>query len=388
MAFSALGLSQLVVRGVKAAGYTEPTPIQTKAIPPILANSDLIGIAQTGTGKTAAFVLPILHKLQEKRGVRCLILTPTRELAAQIETNARAYARFTQVRCAVIHGGVSMHPQIVALQSKPQIIVATPGRLLDHWNRRNLSLKDIEIFVLDEADRMLDMGFLPDIRRIIQLLPKERQNLLFSATMPSEIEMLVRHTLVNPVKIAINPPATPANKISQFVYPVPSHLKMAMLLKLLEITQFRSVLIFTRTKYRADRVARDLSRKGHHATRMHGDRSQSQRSSSLHGFRTGRYKIMVATDLAARGLDVEGISHVINYDVPETAEAYVHRIGRTARAEAVGDAFTLVAPLEEESMHLIERQLKRAIPRVHVPGFQYNTPPPAKITPVRPSHRR
>jgi ATP-dependent RNA helicase RhlE len=376
MPFSKLGLSHLVVRGVRAAGYVEPTPIQSQAIPHILAGVDLLGTAQTGTGKTAAFVLPILDHVKEKRGLRCLIVTPTRELAAQIETSIRDYARFTHVRCAAVYGGVAMGPQIAALRANPQILVATPGRLLDHVNRRNVHLSPIEILVLDEADRMLDMGFLPDIRRILHLLPKKRQNLLFSATMPREIESLARQTLHHPVTVTIGSRSEPTEKVSQFLYPVPRHLKMAMLLKLLSITPYTAVLVFTRTKHGADRVARSLSQKGYLATCLHGNRSQSQRTHSLHGFRTGRYRVMVATDLAARGLDVEGISHVINYDVPETPEAYIHRIGRTARAQAVGDAFTLVALEEEESIHLIERHLQRVLPRVGVPDFEYSAPAP------------
>jgi ATP-dependent RNA helicase RhlE len=382
MPFSELGLSQSIVRGVRAAGYSEPTAIQAQAIPHILAGKDLIGTAQTGTGKTAAFVLPILQHLQDKEGLRCLILTPTRELAAQIETNVREYARFMRVRCAVVYGGVAMGPQIAALRSNPHILVATPGRLLDHMGRGNVRLDGVEILVLDEADRMLDMGFMPDVRRILQHLPKKRQNLLFSATMPREIESLARNTLADPVKISVGPTATPATNVSQFLYPVPHHLKMAMLLKLLQITSYTSILIFTRTKYRADKVANALNKNNYSAARLHGDRSQSQRSQALHGFRTGRYRIMVATDLAARGLDVEGISHVINYDVPETPEAYIHRIGRTARAQAVGDAFTLVSQDEERDVYLIEKHLKRAIPRVGVPDFEYSAPPPPKLAPT------
>ncbi len=389
MPFSKLGLSHLIVRGVRAAGYVEPTPIQSQAIPHILAGKDVLGTAQTGTGKTAAFVLPILDRVKDRQGLRCLILAPTRELAAQIETSTRDYARFTQVRCAAVYGGVSMGPQIAALRANPQILVATPGRLLDHANRRHVNLSHIEILVLDEADRMLDMGFLPDIRRILHLLPKQRQNLLFSATMPHAIESLARQTLVRPITVTIGSRAKPADKVSQFLYPVARHLKMTMLLKLLETTAYTSILIFTRTKHGADRVARDLNRKGHPVTCLHGDRSQNQRLQSLHGFRTGRYRVMVATDLAARGLDVEGISHVINYDVPETPEAYIHRIGRTARAQAVGDAFTLVAQEEEQAVHQIERHLQRALPRVAVPDFEYSAPtPPRASNNSRPERER
>jgi len=376
MPFSKLGLSHNIVRGVRAVGYTEPTPIQTQAIPLILAGKDVIGTAQTGTGKTAAFVLPILDRLKEKTGLRCLIVTPTRELVAQIETNIRDYARFTQTRCAVIYGGVAMGPQIAALRSHPQVVVATPGRLLDHLNRRNVSFSQLEILVLDEADRMLDMGFLPDIKRILSVLPTKRQTLLFSATIPPQIEALARQTLVNPVLASVGQRSSPAAGVAQFLYPVPRHLKMSLLLKILKITPFTSVLIFTRTKYGADKVARVLHRNGHEATRLHGDRSQSERSHSLHGFRTGRYQILVATDLAARGLDVEKVSHVINYDMPATPDDYVHRIGRTARAQAVGDAFTLVASEDNAAVRAIERLLKKALPRVVVPDFDYSAPMP------------
>jgi len=388
MPFSKLGLSHLVVRGVRAAGYVEPTPIQSQAIPHILAGKDLLGTAQTGTGKTAAFVLPILDRLKDKSGLHCLILTPTRELAAQIDTSVRDYARFTHLRGTAVYGGVAMGPQIEALRSKPQILVATPGRLLDHMHRRHVDLSRIEILVLDEADRMLDMGFLPDIRRILHALPKRRQNLMFSATMPHQIESLARQTLIHPVTVTIGSRAKPADNVSQFLYPVPRHLKTAMLIKLLETTAYTSVLVFTRTKHGADRVARSLHKKGYPVTCLHGDRNQNQRSHSLQGFRTGRYRVMVATDLAARGLDVDGISHVINYDVPETPEAYIHRIGRTARAQAVGDAFTLVALEEEESIHLIERHLQKVLPRVGVADFEYSAPAPPKAPSFRPEHAR
>lgn len=386
MHFSNLGLSQNIVRGVRAVGYNEPTPIQAQAIPVILSGRDLIGIAQTGTGKTAAFVLPILEKLKNGRGLRCLVLTPTRELAAQVETSVRDYARFMQMHYAAIYGGVSMGPQIGALRRGVDIIVATPGRLLDHMNRRNVQFSQLQILVLDEADRMLDMGFLPDIKRIISALPRKRQTLLFSATVPIEIEQLARQILVNPALVEIGRRTTPAEGVTQFLYPVPRHLKMKLLLKILQTTATTSVLIFTRTKNGADKVSRILHERGHSAAHIHGDRSQSQRSQSLHGFRTGRYKILVATDIAARGLDIEGISHVINYDTPATPEDYVHRIGRTARAQAVGDAFTLVSPEEEEIVRAIERSLKKALPRVTVPDFDYRAAAPPRS--ARPSFPR
>jgi ATP-dependent RNA helicase RhlE len=375
MPFAKLGLSKAVLQGVGAAGYTQPTPIQTEAIPAVLAGRDVLGTAQTGTGKTAAFILPILDRLQGKSGIRCLILTPTRELAAQIEANTRDYERYTPIKCAVVFGGVSMSPQIEALRRRPQILIATPGRLLDHLNRGNVRLDQIEILVLDEADRMLDMGFLPDIRRIMQRLPHQRQNLLFSATMPRPIEALARQTLKDPVAISIGPQITPVEGVTQTLYPVARHLKSALLLELFKRNGISSALVFTRTKRGAERLTHTLTRNGLPVTQLHGDRSQNQRTQALEGFRRGRYKIMVATDLAARGLDVEGISHVINYDVPETVEAYIHRIGRTARAQALGAAFTLVALEEEQNLHLIERGLKKSLPRVGLKGFNYSAEP-------------
>jgi ATP-dependent RNA helicase RhlE len=385
MPFSQLGLSQSIVRGVRAVGYSEPTPIQLQAIPVVLSGRDLIGIAQTGTGKTAAFVLPILEKLKHGKGLRCLVLTPTRELAAQVETSVRDYARFLPLRCTPIYGGVAMGPQVSALRRGVDIVVATPGRLLDHLQRRNVQFSQLQILVLDEADRMLDMGFLPDIQRIISTLPRQRQTLLFSATVPLEIEQLARRILVNPAVVEIGRRTSPAEGVAQFLYPVPRHLKMKLLLKILETTLTTSVLVFTRTKNGADKVSRILHERGHSAARIHGDRSQSQRSQSLQGFRTGRYKILVATDIAARGLDIEGISHVINYDVPATPEDYVHRIGRTARAQAIGDAFTLVSPgEEEETVRAIERILKKTLPRVVVPDFDYRSELPPRSG--RPSH--
>jgi ATP-dependent RNA helicase RhlE len=376
MPFTSLGLSRAITKGVSAAGYTAPTPIQTQAIPQILERKDLIGTAQTGTGKTAAFVLPILHRVHADKGLRCLVLTPTRELAAQIESNIKKYSRFMRVWCTTVYGGVSIGPQINSLKRKPQFVVATPGRLLDLINRGCLNLKDFGIFVLDEADRMLDMGFMPDIRKITKMLPDRRQNLLFSATMPQEIESLARQTLRDPLRITIGAPTTPVEKISQYTYPVPHYLKMSLLRRILQESRDGTVLIFTRTKHRADKVARMLNRNDFKATQMHGDRSQSQRTQALEGFRSGRYRIMVATDIAARGLDVKGISHVINYDVPETAEAYVHRIGRTARADTYGDAFTLVGRNEEETMCMVERQLKLDLPRIEFPDFDYRAPAP------------
>ncbi|MCI2430894.1 DEAD/DEAH box helicase [Candidatus Acetothermia bacterium] len=381
MPFSQLGLSHNVVRGVRAVGYHEPTPIQSQAIPLILAGKDLLGTARTGTGKTAAFVLPILEKLKTGSGLRALILLPTRELAAQVETNVRDYARFLTLRCTALYGGVAMRPQLEALRKGVDIVVATPGRLLDHINRGAVKFHQLQILVLDEADRMLDMGFLPDIKRILARLPRKRQTLLFSATLPVEIEHLARQTLVAPVLVEVDKRATPVEGVAQFLYEVPRHLKTKLLLKILQTTLTTSVLIFTRTKHGADKVARVLHQHGHSVARIHGDRSQGQRSHSLEGFRAGRYKILVATDIAARGLDVEGISHVINYDMPATPEDYIHRIGRTARAQAIGDAFTLVSPEEEGTVRAIENLIGKKLPRVIVPDFDY------RATPLHPAQR-
>lgn len=381
MTFTQLGLSHNIVRGVRAVGYNEPTPIQAQAIPLILAGKDLLGTARTGTGKTAAFVLPILERLKTGSGLRSLILLPTRELAAQVETNVRDYARFLTLRCTALYGGVAMGPQLQALHRGVDIVVATPGRLLDHMGRGTVRFHQLQILVLDEADRMLDMGFLPDIKRILAALPRKRQTLLFGATLPAEIERLARQTLVDPVLVEVDRRATPAEGVAQFLYPVPRHLKMKLLLKILQTTLTTSVLLFTRTKHGADKVARVLQQHNHSVARIHGDRSQGQRSHSLEGFRAGRYKILVATDIAARGLDVEGISHVINYDMPATPEDYIHRIGRTARAQAIGDAFTLVSPEEEGAARAIERLISAKLPRVIVPDFDYGAAAP------HPTHR-
>ncbi len=382
MPFAKLGLSQPVVQGVQGAGYEHPMPIQTQAIPAILQGKDLIATAQTGTGKTAAFVLPILERLSRLRrpptaGPWCLVLAPTRELALQVEESVRTYGRFVGVRAVALYGGVALGPQVAALKAHPEVVVATPGRLLDHLSRGNVQFKQLEVLVLDEADRMLDMGFLPDIRRILHELPARRQNLLFSATMPYGVEGLARRLMRDPVRISIGVQATPAEGISQTLYPVAGHLKMRLLTRLLEITPYESVLVFTRTKRGAESVSRALTRRGFSAAALHGDKSQSQRERALQNFRVGRHRILVATDVAARGLDIQGISHVVNYDVPETFDAYVHRIGRTARANAQGEALTLVALHEEDQVREIERRLKRSLPRVGVPDFEYSAPVPS-----------
>ena len=381
--FERLGLDPALVKAVDALGYEAPTPIQREAIPPVLAGRDVIGTAQTGSGKTAAFLLPILQRLM--RGThgrtRALVLSPTRELAAQIEAAFRGFAKGTRLRAHAVYGGVGMAPQEHALRGGVDVVVATPGRLLDHMGRRNVDFRGLEVLVLDEADRMLDMGFLPDVRRIVGALPRDRQTLLFSATMPPGIEQLSRGIMRNPVRIAVSPPYRPPPTIRHEAFPVPSHLKTALLVRLLGREDMISVLVFVRTKRRADRVARQVAETGFPVARIHGDRSQSQRETALEGFRSGRHQILVATDVAARGLDVEGITHVINYDVPAVPLDYVHRVGRTARMEAEGGAITLVAPEEDGDMRGIERILGRSIPRVTLPDFDYMAPPPPKVRP-------
>jgi len=375
--FASLGLPPQVLKGVRAAGYTTPTPIQQKAIPIILSGKDMIGAAQTGTGKTAAFVLPILSRLLPgPPRLRALVLTPTRELAAQVETNARDYSRFTELRVGVVYGGVPLPPQERMLkQHGVDLLVATPGRLLDLHDRLALRLDFVEIFVLDEADRMVDMGFAPDLKRIIRLLPKTRQTLMFSATMPPELNRVAKDALVDPVRVDLAPSNRPAAGITQAVYPVPKTLKTELLNEMLSRTEVRSVIVFTRTKHGADRLARQLQRFGHAVAALHGNRSQSQRERALADLKRGRVQVMVATDIASRGIDVEGITHIINFDVPHTPEDYVHRIGRTGRVEAVGDAFTLMSPDETKQVNQIERFLGRTIPRVMLPDFDYKMRP-------------
>ena len=373
MPFASLGLSPLVVKGVRAAGYVDPTPIQKRAIPIILEGKDLIGAAQTGTGKTAAFVLPILTRLLGgPRRLRALVLTPTRELAAQVETNARDYARFTSLSVGVVYGGVPIPPQERLLkQHGVDFLVATPGRLLDLHDRLALRLDFIEVLVLDEADRMVDMGFAPDLKRILRLMPKERQTLMFSATMPPELNRVANEALRDPARVDLAPPQRPAAGITQAVYPVPRHLKTDLLDSMLSQSEVSSVIVFARTKHGADKLTRDLQRRGHSVATLHGNRSQSQRERALGDLRRGRVQVLVATDIASRGIDVEGITHVINYDVPHAPEDYVHRIGRTGRVDAVGDAFTLIAPEEMKQLAAIERFLGRAVPRVILPDFDY-----------------
>ena len=374
MAFTALQLDKNLLRGLKELGYVRPTPIQADAIPPALAGRDLLACASTGSGKTAAFLLPILHHLLDKpRGVtRALILTPTRELAAQIVEQLNAIALHTPVTAAVVIGGVSMGPQEHAFRSGADVIVATPGRLLDHMRSPYVKFDRLEYLVLDEADRMLDMGFLPEIRKILRTLPTKRQTLFFSATVPPPIATLASQMLNNPVKINIERASAPAVGITQALYPVPQDLKAALLVELLRGSEMQEVLVFTRTKHRANRLAEHLVKNGLDAERIHGNRSQTQRTAALAGFKAGRFRVLVATDIAARGIDVEALGHVVNFDVPLVPEDYIHRVGRTGRAEATGDAFTFVSPEEEGDIRAIEKVVGRRLPRVTVPGFDYS----------------
>jgi len=380
--FDALGLDPVLLKAVRAIGYTVPTPIQGAAIPAVLAGRDVIGTAQTGSGKTAAFLLPILQRLLRTGPgrTRVLVLSPTRELAAQIETALRDFAKGTRVRGVAVYGGVGMGHQEDALRRGVDVVVATPGRLLDHMERGNVDFRDLQVLVLDEADRMLDMGFLPDVRRIVNALPRVRQTLLFSATMPRPIVDLTRSLLKDPVRLAVSPPDRPPASIRHEVFPVAQHLKTALLVRLLGREDMLSVLVFVRTKRRADRLARQVSQAGFAAGRIHGDRSQAQREQALGDFRNGRDQILIATDVAARGIDVAGITHVVNYDVPMVPTDYIHRVGRTARADAQGEAITLMAQEEGHDFHSIEKLLGEPIPIATLPDFDYRAAPPPRST--------
>ena len=381
MPFSALKLHPDVLRGIQQLGFEKPTPIQEQTIPPLIEGRDVLASAMTGSGKTAAFALPILHKLAEspKRKTRALILTPTRELATQIEEHIRSLARYTRTTTAVVFGGVATRPQEQAFRRGAEVIVATPGRLLDHMRSPYAAMRDLEIVVLDEADRMLDMGFLPDVRRILGKLPQQRQTLLFSATMPAQIKALSGEMLRNPVTIALGRPSTPAPLISQAAYPVPAELKSALLVELVRRGEIKSVIAFTRTKHRANRLADYLSKNGVSAGRIHGNRTQAQRTQALTQFKAGKFPVLVATDIAARGIDVDALSHVINFDVPASPEDYVHRVGRTARADAKGDAFLFVSPQEERDARGIERAIGRKLPRLTLSDFDYRQRPSTKL---------
>jgi ATP-dependent RNA helicase RhlE len=377
--FEELNLDPRVAAGVHACGYEDPTPIQRKAIPPALQSQDVMGLAQTGTGKTAAFVLPILQRLLKgRRGVlRALVLAPTRELAEQISESFRELGRKTNLSAITVYGGVGMGPQVQALRRGVDVAVACPGRLLDHLRQKTIDLHHLEVLVLDEADMMLDMGFLPDVRRILGYLPAQRQNLMFSATMPEAIRTLAGDILRDPVTVKIRH-STPVETVSHALYPVAQHLKTPLLLDLLSKTDTESVLVFTRTKHRAKKLGAVLSGNGYQATSLQGNLSQTARQAALGGFRAGRYQILVATDIAARGIDVSRVSHVINYDIPSTTDAYTHRIGRTGRALRSGDAFTLVTREDETVVRDIEKVLGVPIERRKVNGFDYRAANPRR----------
>ncbi|MGC3991227.1 MAG: DEAD/DEAH box helicase [Chthoniobacteraceae bacterium] len=384
MSFDSLHLNSLILKAVREAGYTEPTPIQAAAIPQVIAGNDLIGIAQTGTGKTAAFTLPILSKLAaaigdgRQPGIKALVIAPTRELAVQIEENVRIYARHLPLRVATIYGGVGERPQMEALRSGTHLIIACPGRLLDLMRRRHGDFSGLQYLVLDEADRMLDMGFLPSIRAIMKSIPTKRQTLLFSATLSREIEALTSEFLRSPRTVQIGRRSNPAETVTQFVYEVPKHLKQSLLQHLLRDGEMNMVLVFSRTKHGADRIARKLEQEGVRTATLHANRSQNQRLRALNDFKAGTVRVLVATDIAARGIDVDGISHVVNFDFPAQNEDYIHRIGRTGRAQAIGDAISFISPDEASELRSLERFIGRGLIRKRAEGFDYTAaaPPP------------
>ena len=377
MGFAKFPLAPALADNLKQLGFTTPTPIQSEAIPVVLQGRDVVGLAQTGTGKTAAFVLPILQKLQEgpRRRVRALIIGPTRELAEQINGVVHKLGKGTGLHSITVYGGVGMRPQVDGLRRGAEIVVACPGRLLDHIEQHSIDLRSVEILVLDEADQMFDMGFLPDIRRILKMLPAHSQKLLFSATMPGEIRKLTHDILREPVTIQIAHTA-PVETVSHAIFPVPQHLKTQLIIALLKKTDAGPVLVFTRTKHKARRLADQLQREGFKATSIQGNLSQNQRARAMDGFRSGQFQILVATDIAARGIDVSNISHVINYDMPSTIDAYTHRIGRTGRATQTGDAYTLVSPEDHDMVRQIERVLKAPLERRHIEEFDYKAAAP------------
>jgi ATP-dependent RNA helicase RhlE len=379
--FTQLNLNPALLKSIKELGFVRPTAIQAEAIPPALLGRDVIASAQTGSGKTAAFLIPILNRLidRPRRMTKALVLVPTRELAAQILEDFNSLSIHTPVTGAAVYGGVGMGPQEHAFRSGVDVMIATPGRLMDHMRSAYARLNKIEHLVLDEADRMLDMGFLPEVRRIIAKLPARRQTLLFSATIPPPIAVLANEMLRDPISIQTHRQAAPPSGITQAVYPVPQELKSALVVHLLRGKTMTQALVFTRTKHRANRLADYLVGAGIRAERIHGNRSQSQRTAALAGFKNGRFPVLVATDIAARGIDVDDLGHVVNFDVPQVPEDYVHRIGRTGRAEAVGEAFTFVAPQEESDLRAIERAIGKRLPRVTVPDFDYGARPKQKL---------
>ena len=386
MPFSKLNLAPNFLKGVQAMGYTEPTPIQLRAIPAVLSGKDLIASAQTGTGKTAAFALPVLTMLgiHKKEGPRVLVLEPTRELAAQVETAFRDFGRFSDIRATVVHGGVGYGRQRSELRAGTDIVIATPGRLMDFLQEGEIKLGGLQILILDEVDRMLDMGFIHDVKRIIAKCPSKRQTLFFSATVPPEIAAVASFALKDPVRVEIGVARTVNASVTHAIYQVHQEQKFELLAALLETIDFNSVLVFSRTKHGADRIARRLREANHSVGVLHANRSQNQRIEALEGFRSGRYEVMVATDIAARGIDVAGVSHVINYDVPENPEDYVHRIGRTGRAQAVGDAFTHATPENNGDVRDIERFIGQEIPKLKLAGFDYKA---ASSFPKRPEQQ-
>jgi ATP-dependent RNA helicase RhlE len=372
--FDELELSREVLDAVRDAGYQHPTPIQAQAIPLVLKGRDVMGLAQTGTGKTAAFTLPIVNQLLGgPNRTRALVLTPTRELCVQVEESVHKYARHSELSVVSVYGGVPVEPQTKKLRAGVDIVVATPGRLIDHLERQNVVFDDLEVLVLDEADRMLDMGFAPQINRIVSDIPSYRQTLLFSATMPPEVEALARKYLRKPIVVQVGRRSGAASTVTHAVYPVPRDRKSALLAQLLKDASVDSVLVFTRTKHGADRVVRHLEREGIASTAMHADKTQPQRTRALEDFKSGKVRVLVATDIAQRGLDISGITHVVNYDVPQQAEDYVHRIGRTGRAANEGDAFTFMSPDEIAMVKSIEQVIGQPIPRISVPGYDFGT---------------
>lgn len=379
MTFNSFNLDPRIAAGVQALGYQVPTPIQLQAIPPVMQGRDVMGLAQTGTGKTAAFVLPILQRLLKgPRGqVRALVLAPTRELAEQTHEAFGALGKQTGLRSVTIYGGVGTHPQVTALRKGVEIVVACPGRLLDHIAERTITLSGVEVLVLDEADQMFDMGFLPDVRRILRHLPPARQTLLFSATMPTDIRRLAQEILRDPINVQVGT-TEPVGTVSHALYPVASHLKTPLLMGLLDHTDTESVLVFARTKHRVKRLGEQLDKAGYSVTSLQGNLSQTRRQAALDGFRDGKYQILIATDIAARGIDVTRISHVINYDMPDTTDAYTHRIGRTGRAAKTGDAFTLITGEDAEMVRAIERVLGASIERRTLRGFDYGKEAPTR----------
>lgn len=382
MKFTELDLDPALQRAINDLGFSEPTPIQGAAVPPALEGNDLIACAMTGSGKTAAFALPILNRLIKegpRKGIRALVVTPTRELAIQVHEHIEALASHTKIRATTVFGGVKPGPQERALRAGVDIVVATPGRLLDHMQQSWLNFDQLEVLVLDEADRMLDMGFLPDVRRILRQVPKRRQTLLFSATMPAPIVNLSRDLLTDPVRLDVERPSAPATGVNQAILPVQQNLKTKLLLALIRSEKIQTALVFTRTKHRANRLAEFLGKAGVACDRIHGNRSQPQRQAALKAFKDGRLQVLVATDIAARGIDIEALPHVINFDVPAQAEDYIHRVGRTARASQTGDALTFASPAESKELAAIERAVGKKIPRRKLDGFDYDAKPEGRF---------